>query len=209
MMKKLCAHKFGGFTLIELLVVIAIIAILAGALLPAVSGALERGRQAKCVSNIKNITTIFFMVAQDNGNQYPPGCNGLDCELLTIPGFTNYLKDRAVLQCTDDRGSDGSWVSSGNKKCFDYSLKSASYAYPKSDQQSASVSGMVSNSAGLRISMIDSSSTKAVVLEPCLDKNNTRVWHERRGKGAVGYADCHAAMVINTYSTINVTNAYY
>lgn len=209
MMRKLGSRKLGGFTLIELLVVIAIIAILAGSLLPAVSGALEKGRQAKCISNAKSIATILFMVAQDNGNQYPIFIgSGLDCELMKLSSFTNYLKDRAVLKCMDDRGSDG-WVNTGSRKCFDYSIKSASYAYPRNDQLSASVSGMVSNNVGLRLSFIESPSTKAVVLEPCLDKSNTRIWHERRGKGAVGYVDCHAAMVGNTFTAINSTNTYY
>ncbi len=44
-----------GFTLIELLVVIAIIAVLAGLMFPAVSGALESGRKAQARNDVSQI----------------------------------------------------------------------------------------------------------------------------------------------------------
>jgi prepilin-type N-terminal cleavage/methylation domain-containing protein len=44
-----------GFTLIELLVVIAIPAILAAILFPVFAGAREKGRQAACSSNMRQI----------------------------------------------------------------------------------------------------------------------------------------------------------
>ncbi len=60
-----------GFTLIELLVVIAIIALLISILLPALSGAKMRGQAAVCLSNVKQLTHVFFLYAQDNEGMIP------------------------------------------------------------------------------------------------------------------------------------------
>ena len=64
-----------GFTLIELLVVVAIIAILAAMLLPALSKARERARQAVCMNNMKQMHLAAMLYENDWGFLMPRDAN--------------------------------------------------------------------------------------------------------------------------------------
>jgi prepilin-type N-terminal cleavage/methylation domain-containing protein len=62
-----------AFTLIELLVVIAVIALLVSILLPALSAARESGRQAQCLSNIRQLAIAAATHANDFKGAYSTG----------------------------------------------------------------------------------------------------------------------------------------
>ena len=75
-----------GFTLIELLVVVAIIAILAAMLLPALSQAREKARQAACMNTLKQLGMLCIMYAQDYDGWI--GTYGVQRWWTYIPGIT-------------------------------------------------------------------------------------------------------------------------
>ena len=61
-----------GFTLVELLVVIAIIGILSAFILASLSGARSKGRDAKRVADIKQLT-LALQLYYDGTSKYPTG----------------------------------------------------------------------------------------------------------------------------------------
>jgi len=140
--------KRRGFTLIELLVVIAIIAILAAILFPVFAQAREKGRQASCESNLKQVGLAIKMYVQDYDEKWPGGMdyptdqtsNGQQRSSGLNFGFNGwvanvirpYVKNEAIYLCPSIQGSGGwadPWVAPGGPATAGPPLSSYAYNY--------------------------------------------------------------------------------
>lgn len=87
-----------GFTLIEVLTCIAIILILAAFLLSSVHAAREKGKQAVCINNLKQLTASIIMIAVDQ-DKFPA-----EIAYQTAPADAGYGPSSAYAAMSDYYG---------------------------------------------------------------------------------------------------------
>lgn len=95
----MCSMEKGkrGFTLIELLVVIAIIGILSSVVLASLNGARKKGRDARRISDVKQLQLALELYYDGNGSEYPNALADLTGTYISVvprdPQNTDYLYD--------------------------------------------------------------------------------------------------------------------
>lgn len=114
-----------GFTLIELLVVMAIIALLAAMLLPSLNRAREKGRQAACISNLRQLAQAGLMYAADHGEHLP--YLSFDTQYRQFALLQCYVQNSRLFTCPSQRPEDdwAAWatVACTNGLCTDYKFQ--------------------------------------------------------------------------------------
>ena len=98
--------KRKGFTLIELLVVIAIIGLLSTLAVVALNNARQKSRDAKRVSDVKQMSTALELYFADN-NGYPTTGGTVDAPTAVTLGIT------AATKCFDEDGFGGTCDAGG------------------------------------------------------------------------------------------------
>lgn len=84
-----------AFTLVELLVVIGIIGILSGVLIASFSGSSESARAAKCLTNLKNLSSASQLYSSTHYYVVPPystvGLSDSSDDFVETPGWVSWL----------------------------------------------------------------------------------------------------------------------
>ena len=97
----------GGFSLVELLVGVAIGGLLVGLAVPAVQGALVRGRQSVCSSNLRQIGQGITLYAQEQNGALPSTtCLGGESWIVSLQPYLGENFDRVRICPVDPKRNE-------------------------------------------------------------------------------------------------------
>ena len=199
-----------GFTLIELLTVIAIIGILASILIPVVGSVRASARTAKCISQVRQVTTAVILYGDENGRFPFVGSQSIDPR---HPEDWVYWRDEADMRLRDSPIAPyvGGQITKELFRCPEENAEELDERdYPFSYAMNGRVAG---NSARLgfqdgtngRFENIPSPSRTAVIVDEGREGNpppddghfapgSNFVTDRHQGKGPIGFADGHVEL---------------
>lgn len=112
-----------GFTLIELLVVIAIIGILSSVVLASLNGARKKGRDARRISDVKQIQLALEMYYDANGSEYPDALSSLaPTYISTVPTDPQSTSGSPISYSYDNLTNAGAACAVSGQVCSSYVL---------------------------------------------------------------------------------------
>ena len=213
-------NRRAGFTLIELLVVVAIIAILAAMLLPALSQARERARQAVCMNNLKQIALAFALYTEDYEGYIPWRVQPNGYTWVTqiapiyvpVPPYVPNNTKRGVFWCPSNPKAP---QPRGNNE-----LVVCSYAinfYNSMENWISGDAGKVPR-IGLRMQRVKSPSSFALVMDHNIDWYSSKAFTtsddggrgKRHGGGAnVLWGDFHVSWMLESEMPRTINSVFY
>ncbi|MCM8771585.1 MAG: DUF1559 domain-containing protein [Candidatus Omnitrophica bacterium] len=205
--------KSNGFVLIELLVVVMIVSILSSLILPALSKARERARQAVCMNNLKQIYIAFSMYTDDYEGFFPAYQDpfpegywlwmGRGWRILIGPYFVNinpysydkikkrFSRPKDIFHCPSDKTAPTKWESTsyGYSMSFYHSpeqinqMDDKSYTYDKNK---------IFPTVGQKISQV-AYPTKKIIIAEWLDNHTggNNGWWSWEGSRNYLFVDGH------------------
>ena len=199
-----------GFSFSDLLIVIAVIMLLVAVAVPMMVRSSARGRQAQCVSNLKEITRAVLLYADDYKGTLPlldpspaPGLWWRYKELVKGHlGLSGPASPREkVFACPDDRGYDEPRPFHASQK-FDY----GSYVF-----NGVNLPG-VPNLAGKGVTSVNAPGKTLLMME--WTAHAPLSWHKSRtgqknepfyneAENVVGFVDGHAGLIKIYYDGMN------
>jgi prepilin-type N-terminal cleavage/methylation domain-containing protein len=180
----------GGFTLTELLITLLVVGVLAALLLPALNGSKGRAREARCISNLRQIYTGVLLYHSDH-DQFPGrilrqgktwtsatfigGTAGRDSNapLADMRPLYSYVAKGEVFWCPADVGIRGTnkWSVSLEPSLFDVWGVSYWYHAGRYDERLAN---FIEGLGGKRMEWVQRPSAYVLAAEPPAVAGGTR-----------------------------------
>lgn len=185
------SHLGQAFTLVELLAAIGVLAILAVLLIPGLKSAVAKGKETRCVANLRQIGSAFIMYAGEHDGRIgnydtdnllswggnPPMWGGPPLSQRTLGP---YISDAEVFHCPADiGGAGGNDLKNSNFKWAGNSYEVANSTERGVTYLSSSNGYRPGNSVPGTLAAVDEPSKVILAFDATFLRSPTVYWHPR------------------------------